>query len=477
MIHSFKYCKTKVGDLGKVVEVKDSVVKVKGFKGGGIGEGVTFEDNKKGMIESVVDDQALVMVFDRETVNLGLKAARTGRPLRVTVGQGVLGHTVSALGYLLDEDKQPSYDAEPEVIQSKVLGIDKRKRIKKQLLTGVGVTDLVLPLGEGQRELVIGDKKTGKTEWLLKVMLNQAKLGKICIYGLIGKRQSEINRIEEFLIKHEIDNKVILVAAPAGSSAGEVFLTPFTAMAMAEHFRDLGQDSLLILDDLTTHAKYFRELALLSGRFPGRESYPGEVFYTHAKLLERAGNFLINGKEVSITALPVAETQAGDLTGYIQTNLMSMTDGHLFFDESLFLQGIRPAVEIFLSVTRVGRQTQTQLMHKLSGEVVKRLKERQELERYLKFGAEMTEKVKKSLNQGDSLRKLFNQVGDKLYPLELTAILTGLILSERWDGEGIEDWLQQWEKDKQFRNKLTGIVRQAKDLDQFLKLLGGYETN
>jgi F-type H+-transporting ATPase subunit alpha len=234
-------------------------------------------------------------------------------------------------------------------------------------------------------------------------------MGKVCIVALIGKRKSEIRATEEMLEKEKVIDNCVIVASSSSDSAGEVFLTPYTAMSIAEYFRDLGRDTLVILDDMTTHAKYYREISLLAGRFPGRESYPGDIFHIQSEIVERAGNFKIGSREVSITLLPVAETLDADLTGYIQTNLMSMTDGHIFFDSNLFFKGIRPAVNIFLSVTRVGRQTQPKENKEASIEILKILKKKEELERFLKFGPEVTNEVKDIFTKGEAIWNFFRQ--------------------------------------------------------------------
>lgn len=478
MIHSFAFCQKEVGDIGKVTGIKDTVVTVTGFKSGRLGEGVVLENDLKGMIEAIDGEDTQVVLFSREALTVGMKAARTDRQLTVSVGRAILGHTINALGYFIDKDKQPSADSESEVIEVRPWGIERRQKISRQLLTGLAVTDLLLPLGEGQRELIIGNKKTGKTEFALKIMLNQVRQGKVCVYALMGKKQAEIHKIEAFMRQQGIEQKCVLVAAPAGSSPGEIFLAPFTAMTVAEHFRDEGESSLVILDDLTFQAKYLREIALLANKFPGRESYPGEVFYTHARLLERAGNFLVNGKTVSITALPIAETLGGDLTGYIQTNLMSMTDGHLFFDEDLFLQGVRPAINVFLSVTRVGRQTQPPLIQQLNGLTLKTLKQSHDAERYLRFGAEVTEMVNELLRHGDSLRRLFNQEETSneanLYPVNLTMVLAGLILFGRWDGQGVGEWVERYSTNSIFKAEIDSLIIKSTDINQFKKNLGAY---
>jgi len=253
-------------------------------------------------------------------------------------------------------------------------------------------------------------------------------LGKICVLALIGKQRAEINKIEETLKAAKLKNKFLIVSAEADASAGEIFLTPYTAMSMAEHFKEKGLDTVIGFDDLTTHAQYFREISLLAGRLPGRESYPGDVFYTQAKLLERAGNFKVGNKTVSITALGIAKTLAQDLSSYIPTNLMSITDGHLFFDKALELKGIRPAINLFLSVTRVGRQTQPEQLRKLGAEALSVLKKRQGLERYLRFGAEITTQVKTTIDKGDKLMEFFNQEGEKTYTtLEIEEKVGGIL--------------------------------------------------
>jgi len=415
MIHSYKYCQGKVKDTGQVVGVKGGLAVIKGFKGGMIGEGIAFEDNKKGMSVLVEEDKTMVVVFDREPVKVGIKVARTDRPLRVSVGSKMLGESWSALGYIKTGTKDPSKDVESREIEATAWNLDKREKVTKFLQTGVAMVDLIIPLGEGQRELLVGDQKTGKSHFLLKTLMTQARLGKICILALIGKQRAEINKIEEMLSKQKLLNKFLIVESEADASAGEIFLTPYTAMAMAEHFKEKGLDTVIGFDDLTTHAQYFREISLLAGRLPGRESYPGDVFYTQAKLLERAGNFKVGKKTVSITALGIAKTLAQDLSSYIPTNLMSITDGHLFFDKALELKGVRPAINLFLSVTRVGRQTQPKELRELGSKALSVLKKRQELERFLRFGAEITTQVKTTLDKGDKLMEFFNQTGEGTY--------------------------------------------------------------
>ncbi len=414
MIHSYKFCKEKIKDIGTVVEFKGSLVTVEGFNGGFIGEGVVLEDDRHGIVLSLSNGFTICSLFSRDAVRAGTKIARTGSPLNISVGNGMVGHVISALGYDLDYKKDPSPDSTPKEIESVILNISRRRKITKFLETGVSVCDLVTPLGEGQRELIIGDRKTGKSHFLYQMALTQAKLGKIIIYAFIGKKAVEINKAVAFFKNNGILDKMVIIGSSAGVSPAEIFVTPFSAMTIAEHFRDEGKDTVVVMDDLTTHAKYYREISLLAKKFPARESYPGDIFYTHARLLERAGNFDVNGKNVSITAFPVAETYLGDFAGYIQTNLASITDGHLYFDGELFLKGVRPAINIFLSVTRVGRQTQNNAHRTATGKIMSLLKKHAELVRYLKFGSEISSEVKGTIETGNKLFSFFNQTGYKI---------------------------------------------------------------
>ena len=383
---------------------------VSGFSNAFIGEGITFESGEHGEILSIKKDLVEILVFSREQVTPGAKVGRTGEALSVSAGEGLLGHVVNALGYTLDDKREDSVKSLLMPIESRPKGISERRKIDKFLETGVSIVDLVVPLGMGQRELVIGDRKTGKTSFLLQTVLSQTKKERVCIYTLVGKRKSEIKEIYDFLKAHDVLKYTIIVAASAEDSPGEVYIAPFTAMTLAEYFRDQGTDTLVIFDDLTTHARYYREISLVGGRFPGRESYPGDIFYLHSKLMERAGNF----EKASITCLPVSEAPAGDITGYIQTNLMSMTDGHLFFDSELFFSGHRPAVNVFLSVTRVGKQTQTPEARDLGRKILILLKKNDEMSRFLKFGPEVTPQVAEILESGKKVNELFNQMPEEL---------------------------------------------------------------
>jgi F-type H+-transporting ATPase subunit alpha len=307
--------------------------------------------------------------------------------------------------------------------------ISGRVKISDHLSTGISMIDIMVPLGRGQRELVIGDRKTGKTSLLMTTIKEQAKEGVVSIYAAIAKKKSDIKKMQQFFAQEGIADKVIIVATSSYDSPSLIYQTPYAAMAIAEYFRDQGTHSLLILDDLSTHAKFYRELSLLSRRFPGRDSYPGDIFYTHSRLLERAGNFKHPAAgNVSITCLPVIEIVEGDFTGYISTNVMSITDGHIYLDSNLYYQGLRPAVNIPLSVTRVGRQTLGKLTREVNKYLAAFLAQYEKLKNLSHFGQELTPDVKKNLWLGEMIYKFFNQPYQETIPSSVQLIILSLIL-------------------------------------------------
>lgn len=433
MIHSYSYCIEKIGDGGEVIETQGSLVRVGGLAGAVIGEGVSFESGEHGRVLTLKPDLAEVVVLSLHTLTIGTKAARTGSLLTISAGDGLLGRTINTLGHILSGDRLPSRDPQKRVIEVPPEGIAARRRVSRFFPTEVTAVDSLLTLGFGQRELVIGDRKTGKTQFLLQTAVSAAKRGTICIYTIIGKRKQEVKFIEEFLRTAGVMPQCIVIAADSYRSPAEIVYAPYTGMTLAEYFRDQGRDVLLVLDDLSSHAKAYREMSLLAGNFPGRESYPGDIFHVQSKLLERAGCFDIGGQEVTITCLPVAESVEGDITGYIQTNLMSMTDGHIYFDSNLFAAGRRPAINVFLSVTRVGRQTQTPLMRDITSGVMTALKKYQDAQRFTRFGPELTRDAKDAISRGEGLIKLFSQSGNSAVPATLQAILFALLWNRMYE--------------------------------------------
>lgn len=295
------------------------------------------------------------------------------------------------------------------------------------------MVDLLVPLGKGQRQLVIGDRKTGKTSFLRQTILKQAKLGTICIYAAIGKKKTDIKKVESYFKNAGIADQTVIVAAGSEDPSGTIYLAPYAAMTLAEYFRDEGHDVLVVLDDLFTHAKFYREIMLIGRRFPGRNAYPADIFYTHARLLERAGNFILqNGMEHSITCLPVVESVEGDIAGFIQTNIMSMTDGHIFFDNDMFGQGRRPAINSFLSVSRVGRQTQTPLRLSLHRELVSFLTLHQRMENFSHFSTEAGAGVKRTIEVAERIFAFFTQSADEVKSIDLQLIIFGILWMEYW---------------------------------------------
>ncbi len=467
MIHSFAYAKDKIGELGQVVAVRNSIVWVDGLAGAALGEAVSFDDERNGIVMGLQADRVEVAVFSSQPLRVGQQVARTGESLRVSVGDEIVGSVIDALGYTVAGGKDLSANSAPREVFTQAQSIANRQIIEDFFTTGTILVDLLNPLGKGQRELVLGDRQVGKTYYTLRTIITQAKMGVVCVIALIGKQKKEIRRVVETLQQAGVSERCVVVVADAQSSLGEIYVAPYTAMAVAEHFRDHGQETLVVLDDLTTHASFYREMALLTNRFPGRDSYPGDIFYVHASLLERAGNFMVGKKAVAITCLPVAELNSGDMTGYIQTNLMSMTDGHIYFDHELFLKGRRPAVNMFLSITRVGRQTQTPLMRDVEVQIMSVMQQAEHLQRFLRFGAEVTEHARETLDLVEALWQLFAQDDYRSYPIEIQLLLLACAF------EGRADLRSHVELDKYLHNakvlsKARDLVKQSKTLRQLI---------
>ena len=421
----------KTGEYGVVSQVNHPIAFIDGLPNVKTHEVVLFESGQRGEIFTINRGKVEARVFSHEPVRVGTKVARTDQLLSIAVGPELFGMTINPLGEPLDptiEFKRPTtirdIDADP-------IGISGRQKITVQLATGIPLIDLLVPLGRGQRELIIGDRKTGKTSILMTTIKKQAGEAVICIYAAIAKKKSDIKKLQEFFVQEKIMDKVIIVATSSYDSPSLIYQTPYAAMAIAEYFRDMGQHTLLILDDLSTHAKFYRELSLLAKRFPGRDSYPGDIFYVHSKLLERAGNFKHpTAGEASITCLPVVEIVEGDLTGYVSTNIMGITDGHIYFDSNIYYEGMRPAVNIPLSVTRVGRQTLDKLSREINKELTAFLSEYDKMQNLSHFGQELTADVKKSIRLGEMIFVFFNQPYQTTVPLTVQNLIISMILQD-----------------------------------------------
>jgi F-type H+-transporting ATPase subunit alpha len=425
-----KYLKL-TSEYGVVTQVSHPITFIEGLPTVKTHEVIIFEDGSKAEVFAINRGRIEARVFSHEPIKVGTKATKTNQMLSLPVGKEMLGHLVNPLGEPLDPSIPFTPPKEVRDLDSKPIGIAGRQKLATHLVTGVSLVDLLIPLGRGQRELIIGDRKTGKTSFLLTTVKKQVEEGVVAIYAAIAKKKSDIKKIQNFFVEEKIMDKVIIVATSSYDSPSLIFQTPYAGMAIAEYFRDQGIHSLLILDDLSTHAKFYRELSLLARRFPGRDSYPGDIFYVHSKLLERAGNFKHKTvKEVSITCLPIIEIVEGDFTGYIATNVMGITDGHLYFDSNIYYQGLRPAVNIPLSVTRVGRQTLDKLAREVNKTLTSFLAQFEKLQALSHFGQELTDDVKKQLRIGELIFKFFNQPYHLTVPSAIQLIVLSMLMQD-----------------------------------------------
>lgn len=428
IVSDFQTYLEESGEYGTAIEMHYPIVTVDGLPGCRIREVVVFETGERGQVFALFEDTVKILLLSPRPVLVGTKLTRTDDFTRVPVGPELLGAIIDPLGNPLSESVGRRRTKIFREIDTPPVSIYKRARIKKPLATGVSVVDLLIPLGRGQRQLILGDRKTGKSSFVYSAARKQVQEGNIVVIAAIGKKRSDIKKLYEELKKENLTKNIVVVATSSDQSPSLTFLAPYSAMTIAEYFRDLGHDTLLILDDLSTHARSYREISLLSGGFPGRDSYPGDIFYVQASLLERAGNFLHETKgEVSITCLPVVETVEGDLTSYLTTNVMGMTDGHIYFDAKAFVNGQRPPIDINLSVTRVGRQTQSTLKREIIGEALRFLTEYETAINYSQFGGELSPRIKHTVTKGEVLYAFFNQTSSVNVPEEIQLILFGLI--------------------------------------------------
>lgn len=426
----------ETGEYGIVQEIKHPIVTLSGLARAKPNEVVMTEGGVLGEVFSIGKDSIKIFIFSKDPVRVGTRVVRTDLYLAVHVGDELLGHVITPLGNSMFKNDEFQKPKELRELDQDVRKIHERARIMKPLSTGVTVVDLMVPLGKGQRELVIGDRKTGKTAFLNTLIRSQINEGSIIIYAAIGKKKGEIKRMVEYFQKQKMMEHIIVIATDSQDPPSLIFQTPYTAMTIAEYFRDKGQDVLVLYDDLTTHAKFYRELALLGDRFPGRDSYPGDIFYVHAKLLERAGNIKFGADGASaITCMALVETIEGDLTGYIQTNLMGITDGHIFFDSNAFYNGRRPAINIAVSVTRVGKQTQTKLKKEVGRILSAFLAKYEKIQNFSHFGTELSPDIVQTLKRGEKLYELFDQHYDMALPGSVQLILLGMVWLGIFDHE------------------------------------------
>lgn len=396
-------------ETGKVISVGDGIARVDGLDLVEYGEIIVFESGIKGMVQELGEGSVGAVLFgdDRE-VEEGSTVYRTGKTAGVPAGDGLVGRIVDALGSPIDGAGEIKADAYMP-IEAAAPGIVDRQPVNKPLETGILAIDSMFPIGRGQRELIIGDRQTGKTTIATDTILNQKGKDVICIYVAIGQKASSVARLAEMLKKRGAMEYTIIVSSFASDSASLQYIAPYSGCAMAEYFMNKGKDVLIIYDDLSKHAVAYRALSLLLGRSPGREAYPGDVFYLHSRLLERAAHLSDERGGGSITALPVVETQAGDISAYIPTNIISITDGQIFLANDLFFSGQRPAVNVGISVSRVGGDAQTKAMKSTAGPLRLDLAQYREMEVFMQFSSDLDDATKKLLFYGKSLMMLLRQ--------------------------------------------------------------------
>ena len=394
---------------GVVIASADGIVQVEGMDRAVYGEIVTFENGAKGMVESVEPGRLGIMLFDgAESVGVGTLVTRSGKRAGLPVGEKFLGRVIDPLGEPID-GKGPIEAEGYNPIEKQAPGILERQSVDTPLHTGILAIDSMFPIGRGQRELIIGDRQTGKTSIATDAILNQKDTGVLCIYVAIGQKASSIARVAEDLKKHGAMSYTTIVAATASDSAPLQYIAPYAGTALAEYFMDKGKSVLIVYDDLSKHAVAYRAISLLLRRSPGREAYPGDVFYLHSRLLERSCRMRDDLGGGSITALPIVETQAGDVSAYIPTNVISITDGQIFLESALFNAGNRPAVNVGLSVSRVGGAAQTKAMKKANSNLRIELAQYKDMESFAQFSSDLDAETRRQLEHGKALTEMLKQ--------------------------------------------------------------------
>jgi F-type H+/Na+-transporting ATPase subunit alpha len=407
-----------VSETGRVLSCGDGIARIYGLRNAAAGELLEFPHSIFGMVLNLEDDNVGAALFgDPQAIGEGDEVKRTGRIAEVPVGEALLGRVVNALGQPID-DKGPIKSTETRHIEIKAPGIIKRQPVKEPLQTGIKAIDSMLQIGRGQRELIIGDRQTGKTAIAVDTIINQKGGNVFCVYVAIGQKRSTVAQVVEKLSRNGAMEYTTVVAATASESAPLQFIAPYSGCTMGEYFRDTGRHALLIYDDLSKHAVAYRQLSLLLRRPPGREAYPGDVFYLHSRLLERAAKLSSEMGGGSLTALPIIETQAGDVSAYIPTNVISITDGQIVLDADLFYTGIRPAVNVGLSVSRVGFSAAIKAMKQVGGTLKLDLAQYREMAAFAQFGSDLDPASQRLLHRGERLTEMLKQNQYDPLPIE-----------------------------------------------------------
>ena len=429
--------KTEISEVGKVLSVGDGIARIFGLDNVQAGEMVEFEDGSKGMALNLESDNVGVVIFgDDKNIKEGSTVKRTGSIVDAPVGKELLGRVLDGLGNPIDGKGNLSAKIERKRVEVKAPGIIPRQSVSEPMQTGLKAIDSLIPIGRGQRELIIGDRQTGKTAVAIDAIINQKAINEsddekkklYCVYVAIGQKRSTVAQIVKTLEDAGAMKYTTVVAATASDAAPLQFLAPYTGCTMGEYFRDNGMHALIIYDDLSKQAVAYRQMSLLLRRPPGREAYPGDVFYLHSRLLERAAKLSDKNGGGSLTALPIIETQAGDVSAYIPTNVISITDGQIFLETQLFNQGIRPAVNVGLSVSRVGSAAQTKAMKKVAGSIKLELAQYREMAAFAQFGSDLDAATQKLLNRGSKLTELLkqNQYSPLTVAEQVISVFTGV---------------------------------------------------
>jgi len=410
--------KVEVSETGTILAVGDGIARIHGLQGVMAGELVEFHDGTRGVVLNLEEDNVGVAILGHyEQLREGDAVKRTRRIAEVPVGEALLGRVVNALGEPLD-GKGPIAATETRKIEIKAPGIVKRRGVHEPLQTGIKAIDAMIPIGRGQRELIIGDRQTGKTAIAIDTIINQKGLDVYCFYVAIGQKQSTVAQVVDKLKSHGAMDYTTVVVANASESAPLQYMAPYSGVTMAEYFRDTGRHALIVYDDLSKQAVAYRQLSLLLRRPPGREAYPGDVFYLHSRLLERAAKLSAAEGGGSLTALPIVETQAGDVSAYIPTNVISITDGQIFLESDLFYSGFRPAISVGISVSRVGSAAQIKAMKQVAGSMKGELAQYRELAAFAQFGSDLDKATQETLARGERLMEVLKQNQYQPMPVE-----------------------------------------------------------
>ena len=474
---SKSYSKFNIDEIGRVLSIGDGIARVYGLNKIQAGEMVEFSSGVKGMALNLESDNVGVVLFGSDVaISEGDIVKRTGNIVDVNIGRGTLGRVVDALGNPID-GKGPLKDVKRSRVEVKAPGIIARKSVHEPMQTGIKAVDSLVPIGRGQRELIIGDRQTGKTAIAIDTILNQKEINKgndesqklYCVYVAIGQKRSTVAQLVKILEKGGALEYTVIVAATASDPAPLQFLAPYSGCAMGEFFRDNGMHALIIYDDLSKQSVAYRQMSLLLRRPPGREAFPGDVFYLHSRLLERAAKMSDEKKAGSLTALPVIETQAGDVSAYIPTNVISITDGQIFLETELFYKGVRPAINVGLSVSRVGSAAQLRAMKQVAGTLKLELAQYREVAAFAQFGSDLDAATQYLLNRGARLTEILKQGQYQPMTIERQVVVVYAATKGYLDKLNVSD-IQQFEQQllKEIDSSILNEIREKRSISDQL---------